>query len=124
MKEILIRSLRVICVLALISACIKLIIYNSVWFVAQLLVLLLFLDSMDSMLVWRLKRITSRYMPLVWSYLIVAALAFSLCCYTGFCIVKLDLHHSYGMLVMFAGLITIFSFRYFCIMVEIMMRHE
>jgi len=126
MKIIVIRSLRVALVLAILSASINLMVFVSPWFILLIGLSLFFLDAADSMLVWRLKRISVSQMKksLIYVYLVITVITACICSYLVLYNREPIIKIPYILAcIMYSGLITIFSFRYFVIVVRIMARY-
>jgi hypothetical protein len=125
MRKIVIRSLRVALVLAILCASLNLVLFKSVWFLLVLLPSLLLFDSADSMLVWRLKRITDSKarITLIRAYLIAALFSTFFCLYTIASNANPIVESPYTItLIMYYGLASIFSFRYLIIVVRVATR--
>lgn len=77
MKSVIIRSLRVVLVLAILCVSVNLMLFKSFWFVILVIASIFFLDASDSMLVWRLKRIENHHLKhaLIYAYMIVSLIA-------------------------------------------------
>ena len=122
-QTIIIRSLRVALVLAILSVSMNLTIFYSWGFVILLLVSMFFLDTTDSMLVWRLKRIEDSKMgnSFIYVYLAVTAVTFCLCAYALVNRSNLETKNLYTMMwIFYSFMLMIFSFRYFIITVRVM----
>lgn len=122
-QTIIIRSLRVALVLAILSVSMNLTIFYSWGFVILLLVSMFFLDTTDSMLVWRLKRIEDPKMgnSFIYVYLAVTAVTFCLCAYALVNRSNLETKNLYTMMwIFYSFMLMIFSFRYFIITVRVM----
>jgi hypothetical protein len=125
-RIIIIRSFRVALVLGILCGVINLMMLKSGWYCLLLLPTILFLDASDSMLVWRLKRITSSYLrsSLISAYLIVVLIAVCLCIHMWVNKHAMMRENPYLMtFVLYPGLISLFSFRYFVIVVRVMARY-
>lgn len=125
MKIIIIRSLRVVLVLAILCASVNLVFSKSLWFIPLMFVSFFFLDAADSMLVWRLKRITdSRFRSsLICAYLTTTVI--TACPWLYLLVFRINPIYEgrYVLtLVILSGLVAIFSFRYFVIVVRVMAR--
>ena len=147
-RIIIIRSVRVALVLAILCASVNLMLFKSYYFFILILVSLFFVDASDSMLVWRLKRIENPrtrtsfiYVYLVTTLVGICSGIYTLISTAG--LEKKDLFTTFHAIssetvsstmelimkdpfilgcLMFSFLITIFSFRYFIIVVRVMAR--
>ncbi len=149
MKRIIIRSMSVALVLAILCTSAGLMIFKSYRFIILLFASLFFLYSSDSKLVWRLKRIEDSWMRTLFIYVYLVATLVGIC--LGFCALasvaglgmgefittfpSIDINalksltgqtlsepFSLGW-VLYSIMFTIFSFRYFVIVVRVMARH-
>ena len=125
-QTIIIRSLRVALVLAIFCASLYLTVFKAWGFVFLLLVSVFFLDASDSMLVWRLKRITKSHMRngFLYAYLAVTLIAICVCAYSiAYRVEPVVLDPHTLAWIVYPALITIFSFRYFVIVARVMARY-
>jgi len=148
-RIIIVRSLRVVLVLAILCAIVGLMIFKSYWFIILLFATLFLLDASDSMLAYRLKRIEDPQMrsSFIYVYLVavlagavsgVYALISTVGSGTEECSIRLSaidanaLEFIMGLLIknpfnlfwfLFSVLVVIFAFRYYVIVVRVMARY-
>ena len=125
-RTIIIRSLRVALVLAILCASMYLMFFKSGWFCILLLFGIFFLDAADSMLVWRLKRITKSHMRngFLYAYLAVMLIAICVSAYSiAYKVEPIVLDPHTLAWIVYPTLVAIFSFRYFVILVRVMARY-
>lgn len=148
-RIIIVRSLRVVLVLAILCVIVGLMIFKSYWFIILLFATLFLLDASDSMLAYRLKRIEDPQMrsSFIYVYLVavlagavsgVYALISTVGSGTEECSIRLSaidanaLESIMGLLIknpfnlfwfLFSVLVVIFAFRYYVIVVRVMARY-
>lgn len=126
-RIIFIRSLRVVLALLFISVSMSLMVFVSYWFSLLLLPGIFFLDISDSMLEWRLKRITIVHIQssLIYIYLIATLVGIGMvsCVLLNKDVGIREKPYTLALLMYFV-LIAIFSFRYFIIVVRVMTRYH
>lgn len=122
-RLIIIRSLRVALALAILSVSVELTFFHSGWFFILLLVGIFFVDTADSMLVWRLKRNTIAQMNESLSYVYLAVSVIAIC----WCVYEITsanlplLGEPYSLMrILYPIMIAAFSFRYFAIVLRVM----
>ena len=126
MKKLIIRSVRVILILALISLNFGAICFISKWYMLLMLLWLIPLDATDSMIVWRLKRISkSNTSPFVLGYIIITGV--SLAAFYYECYNNMDnpsmITYCHAVTTLFSGLVSIFFFRYLIIIARVLERN-
>ena len=119
---IIIRSLRVVLVLAILCVSVNLMLFKSFWFVILVIASIFFLDASDSMLVWRLKRLENRHLKhaLIHAYMIVSLIALLL---FGYVLMSRSnmapTELSTFMKIGYPPLVMAFSLRYFIIVLRV-----
>lgn len=127
MKKIIIRSLRVALVLAILSASVIMLLFKSPWFLILTFATIFFLDASDSMLVYRLKRITvaRTKTSLIYAYVATAIIAVYLCICVNLSNIGPIKDNPYTLMkVMYSGLIAIFALRYVIILTLVSARFD
>jgi len=125
-KIIIIRSLRVALVLAILSTSLGLVLFKSYWFLILTIVSAFFLDATDSMLAFRLKRIVASRTrtSFIYVYLVIAVVSICFCAVAIASITVPIIGDLYTLMeVLYPGLLALFSFRYFVIVVRVMAKH-
>ena len=126
MKRLIMRSLRVALVLAIFCVSVCLTIFKSPFFFILILLSIFFMDAVDSMLVWRLKRIEDSRVRNIFIhvYLAVTLIALGSCGYALKCRDSLKMSDlNIFIWILYSILVMVFSFRYFVIVVRVMVKY-